>query len=69
MNISNHGRKKTMLLLVILWKASAKNETLIAAIQADITENNQNFGKWEQIKKFELTQISGVLLTVTLPLL
>ena len=32
-----------------------QNETLIAAIQADITENNQNFGKWEQIKKFELT--------------
>ena len=32
-----------------------QNETLIAAIQADITEYNQNFGKWEQIKKFELT--------------
>lgn len=32
-----------------------QNETLIAAIQADITEHNQNFGKWEQIKKFELT--------------
>ena len=29
-----------------------QNETLIAAIQADITEHNQNFGKWEQIKKF-----------------
>ena len=32
-----------------------QNETLIGAIQADITEHNQNFGKWEQIKKFELT--------------
>ena len=32
-----------------------QNETLINAIQADITEHNQNFGKWEQIKKFELT--------------
>ena len=32
-----------------------QNETLIAAIQADITKHNQNFGKWEQIKKFELT--------------
>ena len=32
-----------------------QNETLIAAIQEDITEHNQNFGKWEQIKKFELT--------------
>lgn len=32
-----------------------QNGTLIAAIQADITEHNQNFGKWEQIKKFELT--------------
>ncbi len=32
-----------------------ENETLIAAIQADIHEHNQNFGKWEQIKKFELT--------------
>ena len=32
-----------------------QNETLIAAIQADINEHNQNFGKWEQIKKFELT--------------
>ena len=32
-----------------------QNETLIAAIQADITKHNQKFGKWEQIKKFELT--------------
>lgn len=32
-----------------------QNERLIAAIQTDITEHNQNFGKWEQIKKFELT--------------
>lgn len=32
-----------------------QNETLIAAIEADINHHNQNFGKWEQIKKFELT--------------
>ena len=32
-----------------------QNETLIEAIQKDITTHNQNFGKWEQIKKFELT--------------
>ena len=32
-----------------------QNEQLISAIQADITQHNQNFGKWEQIKKFELT--------------
>ena len=32
-----------------------QNETLIEAIQVDITTHNQNFGKWEQIKKFELT--------------
>lgn len=32
-----------------------QNESLIAAIQADIDTHNQNFGKWEQIKKFELT--------------
>mgnify|MGYP003705812897 FL=1 len=32
-----------------------QNETLIEAIQTDITTHNQNFGKWEQIKKFELT--------------
>ena len=32
-----------------------QNERLIAAIQTDINEHNQNFGKWEQIKKFELT--------------
>ena len=32
-----------------------QNEQLIGAIQADITQHNQNFGKWEQIKKFELT--------------
>ncbi|MGB2245592.1 MAG: AMP-dependent synthetase/ligase [Flavobacteriaceae bacterium] len=31
-----------------------QNERLIEAIQADITTSNQNFGKWEQIKKFEL---------------
>lgn len=31
-----------------------KNEALIAAIQHDIDMHNQHFGKWEQIKKFEL---------------
>lgn len=31
-----------------------QNERLIEAIHADITTSNQNFGKWEQIKKFEL---------------
>ena len=32
-----------------------QNQALIEAINADINEHNQNFGKWEQIKKFELT--------------
>ena len=31
-----------------------KNQQLIDAIQEDITTHNQHFGKWEQIKKFEL---------------
>lgn len=31
------------------------NETLINAIQKDIDEHNQHFGKWEQVKKFALT--------------
>ncbi len=31
------------------------NETLISAIQIDIDEHNQHFGKWEQVKKFALT--------------
>ena len=31
-----------------------KNQKLIDAIQEDITNHNQHFGKWEQIKKFEL---------------
>lgn len=32
-----------------------KNETLIARIQDEVSQCNMNFGKWEQIKKFELT--------------
>lgn len=32
-----------------------KNETLIARIQEEVTQCNTHFGKWEQIKKFELT--------------
>ena len=36
-------------------ESMCQNETLIEAIQVDITTHNQNFGKWEQIKKFELT--------------
>ena len=32
-----------------------KNETLISRIQEEVTQCNSNFGKWEQIKKFELT--------------
>ena len=31
------------------------NQALIDAIAADVNQHNQNFGKWEQIKKFELT--------------
>lgn len=31
-----------------------QNEALIAAIQEDINTHNQHFGKWEQVKKFEL---------------
>lgn len=32
-----------------------KNDTLIARIQDEVTQCNTHFGKWEQIKKFELT--------------
>lgn len=32
-----------------------KNEKLLARIQEEVDVANQNFGKWEQIKKFELT--------------
>ncbi|MEP5339691.1 MAG: AMP-dependent synthetase/ligase [Algibacter sp.] len=32
-----------------------KNETLIERIQEEVTQCNANFGKWEQIKRFELT--------------
>lgn len=31
-----------------------ENQKLLDAIQEDITNHNQDFGKWEQIKKFEL---------------
>lgn len=31
-----------------------ENQKLLDAIQEDITSHNQHFGKWEQIKKFEL---------------
>ena len=36
-------------------KAICNNEKLLAAVQADIDHHNQTFGKWEQVKKFELT--------------
>lgn len=36
-------------------KEIAESEIVINRIQEDITKYNQNFGKWEQIKKFELT--------------
>ena len=36
-------------------KAICKNEKILAAVQADIDHHNQTFGKWEQVKKFELT--------------
>ncbi len=35
--------------------AVCQNAELLAAIQADVDQHNQNFGQWEQIKKFELT--------------
>ena len=31
------------------------NQQVIDRIQKDVTEHNQKFGKWEQIKRFELT--------------
>ena len=31
-----------------------QSQVLIDAIQSDISTHNQHFGKWEQIKKFEL---------------
>lgn len=47
-----------------------QNESLIEAIQTDINEHNQHFGKWEQIKKFELIpevwSIDGGHLTPTM---
>ncbi|MGY8945041.1 MAG: long-chain fatty acid--CoA ligase, partial [Flavobacteriales bacterium] len=32
-----------------------KNQSLLDEIQKEIDDHNQRFGKWEQIKKFELT--------------
>ena len=32
-----------------------QNQNLVDAMATDINTHNQNFGKWEQIKKFELT--------------
>ena len=47
-----------------------QNSALIDAIQADSTQHNQHFGKWEQIKKFELISevwsIDGGHLTPTM---
>ena len=40
--------------IVMTWKYLSK-QALIDAIAADVNQHNQNFGKWEQIKKFELT--------------
>lgn len=34
-----------------------KNETLIARIQQEVDKYNQNFGNWEQVKKFELLPV------------
>ena len=36
-------------------KALCRNEQLLKALQVDIDQHNEKFGKWEQIKKFELT--------------
>ena len=36
-------------------KAVCSNEQLLKALQVDIDQHNEKFGKWEQIKKFELT--------------
>lgn len=48
------------------------NSKLVAAIAADIEKYNSQFGKWEQIKKFELTpeawSIDGGHLTPTMKL-
>ena len=32
-----------------------ENQSLLDEIQKEIDDHNQRFGKWEQIKKFELT--------------
>jgi len=48
----------------------ATSQIVIDRIQKDITQYNQNFGKWEQIKRFELTpdvwSIDGGHLTPTM---
>ena len=36
-------------------KELINNEILIARIQKEIDKHNERFGKWEKIKKFELT--------------
>ncbi|WP_282044139.1 AMP-dependent synthetase/ligase [Winogradskyella flava] len=36
-------------------KEISSSEIVIKRIQKEVTKYNQNFGKWEQIKKFELT--------------
>ena len=45
------------------------NSNVIARIQREIDQNNENFGKWEQIKLFELTEdiwsVDNNLLTPT----
>ena len=47
-----------------------KSDIVIARIQKEIDKANAHFGKWEQIKKFELTpdiwSIEGGHLTPTL---
>ena len=48
----------------------ASSKTVIDRIQMDIDQYNKNFGKWEQIKRFELTpeewSIDGGHLTPTM---
>jgi len=53
-------------------EATIKNEKVIARIQEEIDEKNAQFGKWEQVKKFELLAteftIQGGEITPTLKL-
>src|SRR5690625_2431972 len=48
----------------------SRNEDIIARIQEDVEEVNQNLGRWEQVKTFRLTpkvwSIDGGELTPTL---